>query len=73
MQTTQDRLIEEGRIIWATFHSSYSYERFVEGDRPEETPDGNLIYSVVSGPFPRACQATHQRGAVENANGCIRR
>ena len=61
VQNVHNRLIEEGRIIWVTFHPSYSYEDFVEGYRPEETPDGNLVYSIVSGPFLRACQAATAR------------
>lgn len=51
------RLVEEGRIIWVTFHPSFSYEDFVEGFRPEETETGAISYSILPGPFLRACQA----------------
>jgi 5-methylcytosine-specific restriction protein B len=50
------RLVEEGQIIWVTFHPSFSYEDFVEGFRPEETETGAISYSIVPGPFLRACQ-----------------
>ncbi|PVM93637.1 McrB family protein [Caulobacter endophyticus] len=57
VQSVHEELVKEGRIIWVTFHPSYSYEDFVEGFRPEETPAGNVAYSIVPGPFLRACQA----------------
>ena len=57
VQRVHQELVEEGRILWITFHPSYSYEDFVEGFRPEETPSGNVVYSIAPGPFLRACQA----------------
>ena len=49
-------LVEQGLIIWVTFHPSFTYEDFVEGFRPEETESGNVTYSIVPGPFLRACR-----------------
>ncbi len=57
IQRIHQNLVREGRIIWVTFHPSYSYEDFVEGYRPRETESGNIVYSVVEGPFLRACRA----------------
>lgn len=57
MQQVHQDLVREGRVIWVTFHPSYSYEDFVEGYRPQETDSGNIIYSVVPGPFLTACKA----------------
>ncbi|MEE7505132.1 McrB family protein [Methylobacterium mesophilicum] len=57
VQAVHQALVREGRIIWVTFHPSYSYEDFVEGYRPVETQTGNVIYKVAEGPFLRACSA----------------
>ncbi|MEX8193113.1 McrB family protein [Comamonas guangdongensis] len=50
-----DRLVAEGRILWVTFHSSYSYEDFIEGYRPIVDDEGRLAYRVVDGPFKSLC------------------
>lgn len=55
VQAVHQALVEQGLIIWVTFHPSYSYEDFVEGFRPAETPEGNVTYSIVPGPFLKAC------------------
>ena len=49
------RLVEEGRIVFTTFHQSLTYEDFVEGLKPvlEASADGSgqLSYRVVPGIF----------------------
>lgn len=57
IQQVHQDLVREGRIIWVTFHPSYTYEDFVEGYRPQETESGNIVYQVVPGPFLLACKA----------------
>jgi len=49
-------LVAEGRILWVSFHPSYSYEDFVEGYRPVVDELGQLSYRVIDGPFKLLCQ-----------------
>lgn len=49
-------LVQDGRIIWVTFHPSYSYEDFVEGFRPVVKKVG-IAYRPKPGPFRLACMA----------------
>lgn len=52
-----NRLVEEGQIIFTTFHQSMSYEDFVEGIKPQEpTKDGDPIsYKIEDGIFKKIC------------------
>lgn len=51
-----ERLREEGRIRFVTFHQSFSYEDFVEGIRPA-SKGGAIHYRVEPGIFKRLCEA----------------
>lgn len=55
IRALHDSLVAEGRILWVTFHPSYSYEDFVEGYRPIVDDEGRLAYRVVDGPFKSLC------------------
>jgi 5-methylcytosine-specific restriction endonuclease McrBC GTP-binding regulatory subunit McrB len=50
--------VDEGRIVFCTFHQSMTYEDFVEGIKPvEPTNDGdNVIYRVEDGIFKKLCK-----------------
>jgi 5-methylcytosine-specific restriction endonuclease McrBC GTP-binding regulatory subunit McrB len=46
--------VDEGQIVFTTFHQSMSYEDFVEGIKPE-TVDGQVTYAVKPGIFKSIC------------------
>jgi 5-methylcytosine-specific restriction protein B len=48
-----EKLVQEGRIVFTTFHQSLSYEDFIEGIKPATNDSGNLTYSVEDGLFKR--------------------
>ena len=50
-----DRFVRAGRIVFTTFHQSFSYEDFVEGLRAETDSAGQLRYSVTDGVFKLLC------------------
>lgn len=52
-----DRLMNEGQIVFTTFHQSMCYEDFIEGIKPETTLDDKVIYYVKPGIFKSLCQA----------------
>lgn len=55
LQRLHRAYVDEGRILWVTFHPNYSYEDFVEGYRPI-VKDGGMTYEPVDGPFKRLCE-----------------
>lgn len=52
-----DQYVNNGQIIFTTFHQSMSYEDFIEGIKPLEPIDdnGQVIYKVEDGIFKRLC------------------
>ena len=49
-----EQLVEEGQIVFTTFHQSLSYEDFIEGIKPR-TIGGNVTYEVKDGIFKQLC------------------
>ncbi|MDD2230736.1 MAG: AAA family ATPase [Candidatus Cloacimonetes bacterium] len=50
-------LVDEGRIVFTTFHQSMSYEDFIEGIKPllSTEQDCQMQYKIVPGIFKRIC------------------
>lgn len=55
-----ERLVNEGQIVFTTFHQSMTYEDFIEGIKPliEENEDDvkSVVYEVKDGIFKEICK-----------------
>lgn len=51
-----DQLVKMQRVMFTTFHQSFSYEDFIEGIRADTNEEDNSIeYKVADGVFKRLC------------------
>lgn len=54
-------LVEEGRIMFTTFHQSMSYEDFIEGIKPDDPQkQGTIHYSIQNGVFKLICKKANE-------------
>lgn len=61
LRDLHEQLVTDGRVIWVTFHPSFTYEDFVEGLRPVVVPGTGVTYEARPGPFLRACRRVAQK------------
>ncbi len=52
---------DKRQIEMVTFHQSFTYEDFVEGIKPETTPENQVIYEVRSGIFKAIASRANQK------------
>lgn len=58
VKTEYQRLVEEGQIVFTTFHQSMCYEDFIEGIKPiiSKKNGSHVIYDIEPGIFKSICQ-----------------
>lgn len=66
LKAEYDRLVEEGQIVFTTFHQSMSYEDFVEGIKPHKTDDNDVYYDVDKGLFRNICEKAIEKKVKSN-------
>jgi hypothetical protein len=59
-----DELVEEGRIVFTTFHQSMGYEDFIEGIKAETDDNGKIKYSVKPGIFRRLVKKAKEAAVI---------
>ena len=59
-----DELVEEGRIVFTTFHQSMGYEDFIEGIKAETDDNGKIKYSVKPGIFKRLVKKAKEAAVI---------
>lgn len=56
VKSRYDKLLNDGRINFVTFHQSYGYEEFVQGIKPVVNANGTIAYEVQDGIFKEFCE-----------------
>lgn len=69
VKSEYERLVNEGRIVFTTFHQSMTYEDFIEGIKPlkPEADDEFVKYDIRNGILKTVCEkATHIEVSEDN-------
>ena len=75
VMTRYNKLLEEGRVKFITFHQSYGYEEFIEGIKPVLNNQNSIGYTIEDGAFKAFCkdatkvedENSHNKVADDNA------
>lgn len=59
-----ERLMNDGQIVFTTFHQSMSYEDFIEGIKPVTLND-KVFYNIQDGIFKKICQVAQTPNQVD--------
>jgi len=70
LMSAYNSLLDEGRIMFTTFHQSMDYEEFIEGIKPDSS-EGTISYSVKLGLFKQICEKA-KAPIIVNSNLKIR-
>lgn len=67
------KLVDEGRVVFTTFHQSMSYEDFIEGIKPiTKDDDGTELdtmkYKVLPGIFRKICEKANKSSEVKGSD-----
>lgn len=63
-----DKLVNEGRVVFTTFHQTLAYEDFIEGIKPIKSEDNDsfLKYDIEPGIFRRIAKSAEKLVHVNN-------
>lgn len=65
-----DKMLNDKRIFFTTFHQSMDYEDFIEGLKPVVDTD-NMTYEVKDGIFKKICKSAEQKGSLNELEQAI--
>jgi hypothetical protein len=65
-----ERLVDENKILFTTFHQSYSYEDFIEGIKPlpPDNAEDPIQYDIQKGVFKLACEYAEANVKIDTNN-----
>lgn len=62
--------VQDGQIVFTTFHQSLDYEEFIEGLKPNSVGD-QVSYSVESGIFKQLCENASETSSLKELQNAI--
>jgi 5-methylcytosine-specific restriction protein B len=65
IKTLFEEKVNEGKIVFTTFHQNMSYEDFIEGIKPI-TVDNKVIYKIENGIFKKLCKKASEKKTSKN-------